>query len=127
MSEKCKKYFLEKINEIEINRNNSKEKSEEELNEWMKLSEEHLLALQNLQKVCFYCSVKMTPESINTECLINNSKTDLSQCKYLIKSQDLQKINHQKNFTQHQCIILESPMKKQQKRLKKIYKLFHIN
>ena len=61
-----------------------KEKSQNEVSEWMKLSEEHLHVLQRLQKVCFYCSERMTPASINMDCPVNSMKILPPKCKIII-------------------------------------------
>jgi hypothetical protein len=63
-----------------------KEKSQNEVTEWVKLSEEHLHILQRLQKICYYCSERMTPQSINMDCPVNSMKMLPNKCKNVILS-----------------------------------------
>jgi hypothetical protein len=62
------------------NKEEIKEKSQHEVAEWMKLSEEHLHILQRLQKVCYFCSEKMSAESINMDCPVNSMKKLPPKC-----------------------------------------------
>lgn len=57
-------------------------KSQSEVAEWVKLSEEHLLVLQRLQKVCHYCSERMTPAALNRDCPVNSLASLPPKCRH---------------------------------------------
>lgn len=80
ITEKCRLFILDSQNQMEQESMEIKEKSAQEMNEWAKITEEHLHAIQNLQKVCYYCSEKLSPISLNSECPINSYQIQTPNC-----------------------------------------------
>lgn len=73
--------MIQKQSEMIQDKQEIKEKSHSEVAEWIKLSEEHLHVLQRLQKVCYYCSERMTPDSVNLECPVNSLSKLPAKCR----------------------------------------------
>lgn len=129
LTRQCSEFVIKKQGEMFQDKQEIKEKSQNEVAEWVKLSEEHLHVLQRLQKVCFYCSERMTPISVNLECPVNSLKKLPEKCKKPSNQQfpGSAKMSRRGNFTRTGDTSSMSHARKAEKRRTRICRACPIN
>lgn len=54
----------------------------QEISSWATLTDKYMMELQDYQRVCYYCSIPLNEDTINSACGVNVDKSIAQKCKF---------------------------------------------